>query len=269
MPENVKKGRKKMIDLDKLLRQKKWNAEKLGQLIIAMGVNDIKYNETGHMSTVLEKIRKETPKLTKEEREVYQEYATVYTLLYIIQKDIKLGDIEFWHGISKLCDLGFEIEAYTIFGQEGKNIAELKKENGTIDNAKLEETINTYVQLTQEGFKRVFAVYSILSLLAIIYSPHIKEIEVDLSPYKEQLKKYNIARVEMAMSNQKVVKEKIATLFPEITTPIINHELEECLDAIGHEAITTAFTKNNSHVLYMRLYEWIDALINDKPLNTK
>ena len=257
-----------MIDLDKLLRQKKWNAEKLGQLIIAMGINDIKYNETGHMSAVLEKIRKEIPKLTKEEREVYQEYATVYTLLYVIQKDIKLGDIEFWHGISNLCDLGFEIEAYTIFGQEGKNIIELKKENGTIDNTKLEETINKYVQLTQEGFKRVFAVYSILSILAIIYSPHIKEIEVDLSPYREQLEKYNFARVEMVKSNHKAAKEKIAALFPEIT-PIINHELEECLDAIGREAITTAFTKNNSNVLYMRLYEWIDALINDKPLNTK
>ena len=267
-----KKGRKEMIDIERLLRQKKWDAQKLGQLIIASGINEVKFNENKHINAVIEKIGKEYLKLDSEEKEAYREYATVYTLLYIIQKDFRIGELECSHGIGKLFQIGFEAEAYIFHENIGKELnVFLERKDGKVIGLKkteLKESIESYVDLAQIGIKRIFAVNAILEIMAIVYSPDIKKMLIDWSEHAKDIVKYNNILAEWKAKNQQILGEPIADLFPEISRKKTGLS-KKCISEIGKEAIATSFTKNNSQALYMRLYEWIEALVTNKVLSAK
>lgn len=205
------------IDMKKLMRRRKWDGRKLGELIAAVAVNEMFYKYDSQ--EVMGFIAKKLPALDDEQKYIYSEYVLIYQLLHIMYKDELLSTYGFECGMAELNRAADMVELYQIMSKGNMTPEEKAQRERFCDKpqymcGRLERAYTRVVL----GVKRQRAINEIYQGLAAAYFPGIADMVKDLMPYKNDVLLYTRRRNQIIRDADVYYNRLEAgkTLLPEI-----------------------------------------------------
>ena len=163
------------ISMKKLCNRRKWDGHKLGQIALAIAVNELVYRYDGEENdqgmNVILRVR---PLLSEYNELIYSEYATVYQVLHIMQKDNSLCESYLHDGINVLMTAADMVELYGELKKRKVETDTIKKYCHTPD--RLTPALTYAKAIIKDAIKRRQAVNEIYKALAAVYFKPIEEL---------------------------------------------------------------------------------------------
>ena len=211
------------IDFQKLLRQKKWNAEKIGRLALYVALYDIVNHGKNYPIKAVEFYNQKLDMLEEEDNYEFTEYCEIWeplpSAIYKLHNNAKNARYKFSTSISALTEAIKKIRNYNII-KNSKNIQSKEKnivfslifdspENMTIQNERITRDLIAALKMRR-------AINKLYKILSENYDEKILLLVGTFKNYYDEISVYETNRAELIKNNVTYFNKPIIHILPHI-----------------------------------------------------